>query len=162
MRIQSISIIAGAFALLAMSNSTRAASPDACTLLTNADAAKALEVPTVTTSYMVPGSTAGCFWSNDPKASDTSRKVGLNTHTPRAYQFAKQPAITTIKVEAVPGVGDDAIYQIYPQGHPFIWVLKGQTAISIRILTIDKPRPFTDAQEKAKLLVLAKAAVAKL
>src|SRR5262249_33732728 len=104
----------------------------------------------------------GCIWSNDPKASDTSRKVALNTHTVRAFGFAKTPR-ETIKIEPVSGIGDEAIYQLYPNDQsPFIWVRKGDNTSSIRILTRLKPKPFTIEQEKAKEAVLAKAALAKL
>jgi len=57
---------------------------------------------------------------------------------------------------------DEAFYQLFPTGSPFIWVRKGDNAISIRILTWDKPRVFTNDQDKAKLAVLAKAAIIKL
>jgi hypothetical protein len=136
---------------------------EACTLLTAADAAKALEVSSATGKRMVESSPTGCIWSNDPKGSDTSRRVALNLHSPRAFQFAMRPAITTIKVEPVSGIGDEAFYQVYPSGGPFIWFRKGNTGISIRILTREKPAPpFTVEQEKSKLVILAKAALAKL
>jgi hypothetical protein len=137
--------------------------PEACTLLSNADASKALEVSSVTSKRLVASSPTGCVWSNDPAASDTSRQVTLVTHSPTAFQAAKRPAITTIKIEPVAGIGDDAFYQVYPgDSPPFIWVRKGNTAISVRIITGAKPRPFTLEQEKSKVATLAKAAVAKL
>ena len=96
-------------------------------------------------------------------ASDSSRRVALVTHTPRSFDAAKHPAITTIKIEPVAGIGDEAFYQIYPGDSPtFIWVRKGNAVISIRIITRLKPMPFTIEQEKAKEAALAKAAVAKL
>ena len=73
------------------------------------------------------------------------------------------PAITTIQIESVSGIGDEAFYQIYPHNqNPFIWVCKGNTAFSIRIITTLEPRPFTNDQERSKLAALAKAAVGKL
>jgi len=136
---------------------------EACSLLSGADAAKALEVSSVTGKRMVDADPKGCIWSNDPKGSDTSRKVALNLHSRRAFQFAMRPAITTIKVELVSGIGDEAFYQVYPSGGPFIWFRKGDTGVSIRILTREKPTPpFTVEQEKSKLAVLAKAALSKL
>src|SRR5262249_44957215 len=138
------------------------AEPAACTLLTAGDASKALEVQSLAGNENGMGPT-GCMWSNDPKASDTSRKVALNTHTVRAFGFAKNPAIKTITVEPVSGIGDEAFYQIYPNDQsPFIWVRKGDVTFSIRILTRLKPKPFTLDQEKSKEAVLAKAALGKL
>jgi hypothetical protein len=102
-------------------------------------------------------------WSNDPAASDSSRRVTLVTHSLASFRAAAHPAITTIKIESVSGIGDEAFYQIYPKdAPPFIWVRKGNTAFDIRIITGLKPRPFTVEQEKSKETVLGKAAVAKL
>jgi hypothetical protein len=136
--------------------------PEACTLLTAADASKALEVSSASSKRLVDADPKGCVWSNDPAASDSSRRVVLVTHTPRAFDAAKHTVITTIKIEPVAGIGDDAFYQVPPTDSPFIWVRKGNVAISIRIITRLKPMPFTIEQEKAKEAVLAKAAVAKL
>lgn len=136
--------------------------PEACSLLTKADASKALEVSNVSSKRIVDADPKGCVWSNDPAASDTSRRVLLVTHTLRAFDAAKHTVITTIKIEPVSGIGDEAFYQVYPSDGPFIWVRKGNVAISIRIVTGAKPRAFTDEQDKAKEVVLAKAAVAKL
>jgi hypothetical protein len=161
-RITSIAIMGLVFASMSATRFAAVVEPAACTLLTPADVTKALEVQSLAGKEMGMGPT-GCIWSNDPAASDTSRKVGLNTHSIRAFGFAKHPAITTITIEPVSGIGDEAFYQIYPKDQsPFIWVRKGDVAFSIRILTRLKPKPFTLEQEKAKEMVLAKAAVAKL
>jgi hypothetical protein len=161
MRMQPRIVTIAACGLLLVSTSAmRFVAPDACKLLTAADATKALEA---SSQPGKPLMAEGCIWSNDPAASDSSRKVALNLHSVRAFGFAKKPAIPTIKIEPVSGIGDEAFYQIYPNNQsPFIWVRKGETAFSIRILTQLKPKPFTIDQEKAKELVLAKAAVAKL
>jgi hypothetical protein len=70
-----------------------------------------------------------------PAASDTSRRVLLVTPTPVAFKSASHPTITTMEIEPVSGIGDEAFYQLYPSDGPFIWVRKGNVAISIRILT---------------------------
>ena len=135
--------------------------PAACTLLTTKDATTALEVPSQPGKELV--NSTGCVWWSDPAASDTSRRVTLVTHSLAAFQAAMHPAITTIKIEPVSGIGDEAFYQIYPKGqNPFIWVRKGNTAFDVRIITRLDPKPFTMEQEKSKDAVLAKAAVAKL
>lgn len=134
---------------------------DECNLLSVADASKALEQSSQPGKHMTEGTPPGCIWSADPKMSDSSRRIGVNAHTQRSFTFAKSPAITTIKIEPVSGVGDEAFYQIYPNASPFIWVRKGSNAISIRILGT-KTNRFGLEAEKAKELALAKAAVAKL
>lgn len=136
--------------------------PAACTLLSAADATKALEMPSQPGKEFSGAAT--CMWSNDPAASDSSRRVALVTHSVAAFKYAMHPAITTIKIEPVSGIGDEAFYQIYPNNQsPFIWVRKGDNVIDIRILTRRKPQPpFTEEQEKTKEAALAKAAVARL
>lgn len=135
--------------------------PAACTFLGTGDATTALGVPSQPGKQFIDST--GCVWSNDPAASDSSRRVILNTHSPASFGFAAHPAITTIRIEPVAGIGDDAFYQIYPgDASPFIWVRKGTVTFSIRILTRIDPSPFTRDQEKAKEAVLAKAAVAKI
>jgi len=159
-----ISIAASGFLLLSLSavrfEAGRAA-PAACSLLTAADASKALEQTSLPGKPLTNGDPTGCIWSADPAASDSSRRVALVTVSVRAFQIAMHPALAKIKVEPVSGIGDEAFYQIYPDS-PFIWVRKGDKAITIRILTGYKPKPFTNDQEKVKLVPLAKAAVAKL
>jgi len=161
------SIASGALLLLsgsALHARTRAPARlqmDECKLLTIADASKALEQSSQPGKHMTEGTPPGCLWSADPKISDSSRKIGVNAHTLRAFTFAKKPAITTITIEPVSGVGDEAFYQIYPNATPFIWFRKGNNAISIR-LSGTKTNRFGLEQEKAKELVLAKAIVGKL
>ena len=151
-----------ALAILSFSPAAARQQAEACTLLTTADASKALEQSSQPGKRMVDADPTGCLWSADPKASDTARKVGVNTHTQRAFDFAKKPAISTIVIEPVSGVGDEAFFQIYPKGQsPFIWVRKGSKTFSIRILGT-KANSFTIDQVKAKELMLAKVAVAKL
>lgn len=135
---------------------------EACTLLSNSDAANALEVPSTSSKRLVEASPRGCIWSNDPAASDSSRRVALVLHAPAAFQAAMHTVITTIKIEPVAGVGDNAFYQVFPADSPMLWVLKANTAFSLRIMTHLKPAPFTTEQEKAKEAVLGKAVAAKL
>lgn len=134
---------------------------NACTLLTAADASKAMEKASQPAKQFMDST--GCFWWSDPAEHDTSRRVAVNTHSVRAFGFAKTPAITTIQVVPVSGVGDEAFFQIYPNNqNPFIWFKKGNLAVSIRIITRLDPKPFTLEQEQAKLNALAAAAVAKM
>jgi len=137
--------------------------PEACTLLTTADASKAIELSSAPGQRMVEADPKGCLWSSSPAAMDTSRRVALVLVSPRQFQIAMHPAITTIKVEPASGIGDEAFYQLYPNASPFLWVRKGNKAVSLRIMTKVKPSPpFTVDQEKSKLAVLGKTVIAKL
>lgn len=140
--------------------------PEACSLLSPADASAALEVKALPGKRITDADPKGCIWS-DPGASDSSRRVALVLVSLRAFQIANRPAVATI--EKVAGIGDEAFYQSYPNSSktlppasPFLWVRKGNSAFTIRILTRLKPKPFTIEQEKAKEATLAKVAVAKL
>ena len=157
-----VSISATRFMPASDATATAPNAPAACTLLTTADASTALEKPSQPGKELVDAT--GCVWSNDPAASDSSTRVTLNTHSLRSFQAAMHPAITTIKIESVSGIGDEAFYQIYPNDQaPFIWVRKGNVAFDVRILTRLKPKPpFTNDQLKSKIASLAKAAVARL
>ena len=136
---------------------------EACSLLSTPDASKALEATSVAGKRQMAESASGCVWSNDPAARDSSRRLVVNTHTVTAFGMAKRGTVAAITIEPVSGIGDEAFYQLFASGSsPFIWVRKGNNTISIRILTWDKPRVFTVDQDKAKLAVLAKAAIAKL
>ncbi len=133
----------------------------ACALLTTAEASKAMERPSQPGKQFMDST--GCFWWSSPAEADTSRRIAVNLHSARAFGFAMRPAITTIQVQPVTGIGDEAFYQIYPNNqNPFIWFRKGTVAVSIRIITRLDPKPFTLAQEQSKLLALATAAVAKM
>jgi hypothetical protein len=130
-----------------------------CSLLSTADASTALG------ETSQPGVTefgTGCVWSRESPPRDTSRQLHVEFHTVRAYDIAKGGNAIT-KIEAIQGVGDDAFYQLYPNGAtPFLWLKKGDQTISIRISTKRKDAPFTEAQLKSRLLVLGKTAVAKM
>ena len=160
-RVLSLVAVGSIVASVAATRHAAAGAPAACSLLTAAEASTALGAPSrAGKEFMSP---AACMWSNDPAASDTSRRVALVTHSVMAFNIAKKPAISTVTVEPAPGIGDEAFYQIYPRGqNVFIWVRKGNVAISINILTREDPRPFTDDQKKARVAVLAKAAVGRL
>ena len=132
---------------------------DACSLLSTSEASTALGQAS---QPGVPEFGTGCVWSRESPPRDTSRQLHVNFHSPNAYKIAKGGNVIT-KVEPVSGVGDDAFYQLYPKGAtPFLWVKKGTQAISIRISTPTKNAPFTEAELEAKLLVLGKAAAAKM
>ena len=65
---------------------------------------------------MIPGDPTGCMLSNDPAASDTSRPVGVNTHSVTAFNMAGRKTVAAITIEPVPGIGDEAFYQVDRSG----------------------------------------------
>jgi hypothetical protein len=154
-----ISISAARFRPAHLSVSAESSQKTTCSLLSTSDASTALGE---TSQPGVPEFATGCVWSRESPARDTSRQLHVEFHTVRAYDIAKGGNAIT-KIEPVQGVGDDAFYQLYPNGAtPFLWLKKGDKTISIRINTKRKDPPFTEAQLKSKLSVLGKAAVAKM
>ena len=146
---------------LAAMRSSRSSAPTACALLTTADASKAMDKPSQPAKQFMDST--GCFWWSSPAEADTSRRIAVNLHSVRAFGFAMKPAIPTIQIQPATGIGDQAFYQIYPKNqNPFIWFRKGNTAVSIRIITRLDPKPFTLDDEKARLAALAKAAVTRM
>lgn len=140
--------------------------PEACSLLSPADASAALEVKILPGKRITDSDPKGCIWW-DPGASDSSRRVALVLVSLESFHIAGRGTFATI--EKVTGIGDEAFYEAYPNSSktlppssPFLWVRKGNSAFSLRILTRLKPKPFTIEQEKAKEAVLAKKAAAKL
>jgi len=134
--------------------------PDPCSLLTPAEASVAIEQTSVA-GKQLPDVPKSCFWSHSPTGADSSRRVVLVVVTASQFQTARRGMYN--KIEPAAGVGDEAFYQTYPNNPlPLIWVKKGETNFTIRMITVLKPKPpFTLEEAQAKLLVLAKAAVGK-
>lgn len=135
---------------------------DPCSLLTTSEASAALGVTSL------PGAPDGgpllpsCVWSNDPKQGYNSPRILLSMHSLVAFHAASHPNIPTITVVSISGVGDEAFFQVYPNDtSPFVWVRKGNSTFSIRLVTIP-PKAFTLDQAKNKETVLAKAALGRL
>ena len=135
---------------------------DACTLLTTAEASKALEVTSLPGKRLIASSPKICVWSNDSTQGFGGRRVNLSVMTPAAFQVGKSAGARGINIEPVSGLGDEAYYEIPKTDSPFLFVRKGQTAFSVRILNSLKMKAFSREQEKAKEADLAKAAVARL
>jgi hypothetical protein len=135
---------------------------DACTLLTAADASKALEATSLPGKRLVASSSKVCMWSDDSSGAITHRRVTLSMTSLTGFQFAKSTANPKITIEPVTGIGDEAYYELFKGDSPFLVVRKGNTTFNVRILNGLKLKAFTLEQEKAKEADLAKAAAAKL
>jgi hypothetical protein len=160
----------GLFVLLASIDTSVAASrahvgaavaPEACALLTAADASKAIGATSLAGSRMIASSPRECIWSDDPEHGMNSRRVTLTVMPPVAFQMGK--ADPKIKIEPASGIGDEAYYEVFKADSPFLVVRKGNTVFAVRVLNGGgKLKAFTLEEEKAKEADLAKAAVARL
>ncbi len=136
---------------------------DACTLLTTAEASKALEVSSLPGKRMVASSPKVCGWSDGEAIGANYRRIVVTITSLAAFQFGKSGNNPKMTIETVPGIGDEAYYEILKTSEsPFLVVRKGNTAFTVRVLNGSKLKAFTLEQEKAKEADLAKAAVAKL
>lgn len=137
--------------------------PDACKLLTLQEASTALGLASQPGENEGGDLIPGCIWSHDSPSTYASRRINLAIHSIISYNAAKHPRIPTISTEPISGLGDDAFYALYSNGDPpFLWAKKGDKSISIRITLGTKDTAFTNEQLKSKLLVLGKAAIARL
>jgi len=136
---------------------------DACKLLTTEEASTALGVASKPGEKEGGDLIPGCVWSHDSPYTYSSLRISVSIHSAISYNAAKHPRIPTISTEPISGLGDDAFYALYSNGDPpFLWAKKGEKSIAVRILMPTNKGPFTAEQLKSKLLVLAKAAIAKL
>ena len=135
---------------------------DACSLLTVADASKALEVTSLPGKRLVASSPKVCMWSDDSTGEITHRRITLSIMSVAGFQVGKSTRSPKITIEPITGIGDEAYYEMVKSDSPFLFVRKGNTGFSVRILNGLKLKAFTREQEKAKEADLAKAAVAKL
>ena len=134
--------------------------PDACTLLTQPEVSKALEITSLPGKRIIPSSPKLCMWSDDANNAAANRRATLQLVTISAFQLGKSNS--RITTESASGIGDEAYYETFRADSPILAVRKGSTAFHVRILNGLKLKPFTLDQEKSKEADLAKAAVAKL
>jgi hypothetical protein len=139
----------------------RIVEPDACSLLTEADVSKALEVKSLPGKRIVAESPKACAWSDDAEGAFSHRRATAQYISVSGFQFVKSRA-GHITIEPVSGIGDEAYYEISKTATAILAVRKGNVAIQVRVLNGLKFKAFTLEQEKAKEADLAKAAVARL
>lgn len=138
----------------------RRADPDACSLLTEAQASAAIEVKVGAGQHSSPSSTKACMWTDNPTASVDHRRLVLTISNPAAFDVGK--TTPRFKAEPVGGVGDDAYYESFGSDAPILVVKKGGTVFTVRILNGLKLKALGQDAIKAKELEVAKAAVTKL
>ncbi|MGH7615935.1 MAG: hypothetical protein ACREPM_01770 [Gemmatimonadaceae bacterium] len=138
----------------------RSADADACALLTPAEVSKALGVTSLAGTRLIASSPKACMWSDDPNHGFDHRRVTLSITSAAGFQVGKSSG--RITTEPVAGIGDEAYYELPRSDSPFLFVRKGNTGFSVRVLNGLKLKAFTRDEEKSKEADLAKAAVARL
>jgi len=140
-----------------------AADVDACSLLTPAEASKALEVSSLPGKRLVAVSPKVCGWTDGPAMGPNYRRVVVTITSLTAFQVGKSGKNPTMTIEPAAGIGDEAYYEILKTSEsPFLVVRKGNAAFTVRVLNGLKLKAFTLEQEKSKEADLAKAAAARL
>ena len=124
-----------------------AAPEDACSLLTTAQVSAALGGP------VDPGralAKALCQWTQQGKPGDVLFKLDVTLITPE--HFTRLKTVTLGTVTNVSGLGDEAFFSTFTQGHTTLTTLnvkKGSAAVTIRVSGGTKPAEEYQAKEKA-------------
>jgi hypothetical protein len=123
------------------------AAPDACSLLTDAQASAALGG---TVAPGKPLASQSCHWAVKGKTGDTLLQLDVTVITPD--RFAHMKAVTIGTVTSVSGLGDDAFYATLKMTQSVTTTLnvkKGSSAVTIRVSGGRQPVEEYQAKEKA-------------
>jgi len=136
-------------ALLLLSPSRTMAQPptDACSLLTTAQVSTALGGSVGPGKMLTKGV---CQWTQLGKPGDVLLKLDVTLITPE--HFTRLKTVTVGTVTDVGGLGDEAFYSTFTQGHTTLATLnvkKGPSAVTIRVSGGAKPAEEYQAKEKA-------------
>jgi len=140
--------------LLLLSPSTGIAAPpaDVCSMLTTEQVSAALG------GSVGPGkplATGVCQWAQLGKPGDVLLKPDVNLIT--SEHFTRLKNVTAGTVTNVGGLGDEAFYSTFTQGHTTLVTLnvkKGSSAATIRVSGGTKPAEEYQAKEKAVAVAL--------
>jgi hypothetical protein len=138
--------------LLFPSTSVAAPPTDPCALLTTGQVSAALGGAV---GPAKPLATGVCQWTQQGKPGDVLLKLDVNLVTPE--RFTRLKTVTIGTVTNVGGLGDDAFYSTFTQGHTTLTTLnikKGTAAVTIRVSGGTKPAEEYQAKEKAVAMVL--------
>lgn len=140
--------------LLLLSPSSGIAQPsaDVCSLLTAAQVSAALGGSVAPGKMLVKGV---CQWTQLGKPGDVLLKLDVTLITPE--HFTRLKTVTVGTVTNVSGLGDEAFYSTFTQGHTTLATLnvkKGPSAVTIRVSGGTKPAEEYQAKEKAVAVAL--------
>jgi hypothetical protein len=125
---------------------------DACALLTSAQVSAALGGSVGPGKALTKGV---CQWSQQGKPGDVLLKLDVTLVT--LDRFTRLKTVTLGAVTNVGGLGDDAFYSTFTQGHTTLTTLnikKGDAAVVIRVSGGTKPAEEYQAKEKAVAVAL--------
>ena len=126
-----VAIIGTMFALIT-ARPLRAASSDACSLLTQAQVSSVLGVPVEAGKRIIPSSTQMCGWSEHGGPTVISKRVLLTLSTPEKFARGKTPFQGITKVP-VSGIGNDAYFVTASGLGTTLNVLKGNSAFAVSV-----------------------------
>ena len=125
---------------------------DVCSLLTTEQVSAALGGSVAAGKALTKGV---CQWTQLGKPGDVLLKLDINLITPE--HFTRLKTVTVGTVANVGGLGDEAFYSTFTQGHTTLATLnvkKGSSAVTIRVSGGTKPAEEYQAKEKAVALAL--------
>lgn len=125
---------------------------DVCSLLTTEQVSAALGGSVAAGKALTKGV---CQWTQLGKPGDVLLKLDINLITPE--HFTRLKSVTVGTVANVSGLGDEAFYSTFTQGHTTLATLnvkKGSSAVTIRVSGGTKPAEEYQAKEKAVAIAL--------
>ena len=103
-----------------------------------------------------------CTWSDGASSDINHRRVVVSITSAAGFNVLKSRS-GKITIEPVSGIGDEAFYEMTGSSEsPFLFVRKGSSAFSVRILNGLKLKAFTRDEERTKEAALGKAAAGRL
>jgi hypothetical protein len=148
-------ILVGSAALsssLLVGTAAHAANPDACSLITSAQAATALGLPAVKQKAVTA---KWCQWFDSTKQNpfQSSKTLDVNILSPTAYgAFSKMTSSALHQVEAVSGIGDSAVLSSSKLGS-VLNVKKGNNYFSVSVSGLPVTQANATAQNLAKQIL---------
>ena len=123
--------IIGTVFFLITSRPLRAATKDACSLLTQAQVSAALGVTVKAGTHVIPSITQMCGWSAG-RTPALSKRVVVTLSTPEKFTRGKKPFQGITKVP-VSGISNDAYFVTAAGLGTTLNVLKGNSAFSVSV-----------------------------
>lgn len=124
--------------------SARAATDDACSLVTQAEVSSALGSPVQAGTYVMPTFKNTCTW----KYGTNTESVTLNIMSQTMFDASHKNSMGLLEVEPVSGVGDEAYY-VTQGGMTKTLARKGSAGIKVQIYSKSLGKDQVEAKEKA-------------
>jgi hypothetical protein len=153
-----VNLIVGAAIVVisaAITPSARAATDDACSLLSAAQVSSAASVSVDAGTYVAPTSKKTCAWTPSGNDAKTIASITLLLEPADMFDGGKRlGAAKSVVITPVSGVGDDAYYQVIDT-MAVMFVKKGAVSFKVSVYAHAMPVDKKEAIEKTLALQIA-------